>query len=615
MITSTCLHIEESNFSRQALKLLLASESVKSKVEVLKVIINLSDLGREFVSVDDVLQHTSLSKSSVSSVFTYLSKHHWFLSTKAKERTEAHSATKLIYFKPLSERESLEPSTKTPRVQRVEAIDRSIPHEPLEYSDIDSSQIALPYTHTFSSLTAPGRETVYEMHSVNRTHTGEAYVNKVTSAVGVVNDYAHRVRQILLQLSYYQITQNIQWHSDNPNVNPRFMIRMIDIIKAGQFSNGERKHISEAIDQNRQSIYTIRNNPLVADDKVLTDQFSFLTFVQGISAKEGGLEDSQHPYIAVTLEWDAAVIGYLKKNSIHFIQSKEIATLPSLFNRLYQKLRVAYFSKRNALYADIFSELFHNEALTLHRLVEITWENVHESTYHRTLVKNLLGELKLKAIEALYQQRETVGRMDIVEIDLHGFIIVFKIANFQNTRSSSNLSSLVHISVDEKKVIEATGAQYNFSAKNLPTKKNELRDLFIEEPQRYRHVMPDRIKKLDNLFNFKNARSDYYLKFTVQAIGQEYLITRYHDQTELEMLYSSIATMLSIPHSDIHLYFDAKVRRLKLYNHLQIHEFQEALQITGLHKTELLNILINNLRAIPRMKKEQWNNIGEFVQE
>ncbi|MEZ8733698.1 hypothetical protein [Vibrio sp. 10N.239.312.D08] len=610
MIKSTCLHFEDTKLCEQAISYLLKSETQSSRIEVLSITLKLHHLGSEFVAVDDVLKQTRLARSTVAAVFSYLSQHQWFDTEEANKRVAAGARTKLIFLKPLSEIELTEEtdSVANPaRFIRVETLDRHIPHPQITFNDLDDAQIALPYTHTFSTLTAPGRERVYEMRAVRHTHGGEAYVNKVTSAVGVVNDYAQRVRQILLQLSYHQITQNLQYHCDNPAVNPRFMIRMIDIIKSGNFSTNERTAISEAIDQNRQSIYTIRENPFLEDDKVITDQFSFLTHLKGISAKEGGLEESQHPYIAVSIEWDAAITGYLKANKLHFIQNKHASTLPPLFSRLYQTLRVIYFSNSNA---DLRSSLFYNEKLNILELTKIVWENVHETGYHKTIVKDLIGELKLKSLNRI--NHETFESVDIIEIDLFGFAITFCIPRFHNPRGSANLTSLVHITVDEKRAIEVSGAKYNPGVNNLPTRKNPNRSILMEEPQVYRHVLPEHIRKLDSLFSFKNARSSYYLKFVVKDVGQEYLITRYHDPMELEVLYESIAVILGSSASDVNLFLDAKVRRLKLYNHLQTHEFQEALEISGLHKTDLLNLLINNLRSIPKMKSAKWTNLSEY---
>ncbi|MDV7105127.1 hypothetical protein R3X26_12010 [Vibrio sp. TH_r3] len=616
MINSTCILVDSLALS--ALQSLLETEKSKSKITVYNTIIMLNKTEKyTYISVNDVISICDLGRSSVAATFTYLSRLESTESCRAIERTEATPRAKLIYFiKDLEDTKQKENeliSKKSPSGKnlRVESFNNHIPHPIIEDGDLPSTRAALPYTNRFSNLTSPGNTIKNELTSIEYTDNGEAYTNKARSPIGLINDFDLKVLEHLFTLSHFQILSDINHYSEHSQSSVRFMIRMIDILKLGKYGQDARVEISESIDRILHTIYSFKNNDFLGHiDAVTTEHFSFLTYVKGISAKQGSIDESQHPYMAVSVKWDSEIVSYMTKYKKHFVIGEKASIISPLLNRVYLKLRLLYFSKNNDFNQKFKNLVFKNPELTLIELVRYVWSNADENEF-KVLVKDLIGELKLKNNQQNLNFFNLNNGSIQVRLDLLGFVIVFEIPHYNNTRSKGNFFSKVYIVGDTKHIIEDSGAVFNPNSNNQPIQKNALAELFNDKPVKHRVVLPNHVKEIENSIQFKNSRSSYYLKFYIHGIGQEFTITQYHSVFELQNMYENIAKLIGKNVDSVSLFFDSKKSKLKFFNHLTIDEFNEALEVTGLPKHTLLDMLANNLRSIKQMKDTGWSTVGK----
>ncbi|OEE37270.1 hypothetical protein A1QO_03980 [Vibrio genomosp. F10 str. ZF-129] len=609
MIKSTCIEIDKSAIF--GLKLLSERAEKRSHKQVYELILKLhTATNKTFISVEDIVEESKLAKSTISSAFTFLSKHSWTISCQATERTEAKARTKLIYFLPLEdidESKQPAPSSNVVAKRRVESLGIAPNIDPLTNKDLESSRAILPYNQRFANLVSPGQSIKNEVTSIEYTNEGEAYTNRANSTIGIMNDFDCTVRDHLFTLTQIQLLKKTDEFIGKPPEGFRFTIRMIDILTIGDFHDSERVKLSESIDRIRHSIFSVHNVPNDQLNTVVTEKFSFLTYLKGISARITTIDESGHPYIAIAIAWDKQIIDYLTKSQWHHTISKKTSSLTPLFNRIYLRLRIVYFSKDSSFNDKLRLALFNNPNLTLIELVQNCWANSSRKE-HVEITRDVLKELSLSKTKKLIKLQTEENNQTLIELDLLGFKINMVIPDFSVKRAAANQHSEIYITANQKNIIEDAGAKFNAKRNNKPQLKNSIAPLFIEE-RNTRLALPDHVMEIENKITLINSRSDYYIKFEIKSIGQEMIITRYHDYEEQMNIYNTIASATNCDYDSVNLYFDSKMTKIKPFKNLSVEEFNEALLITQLPKLKLINLLSDNLRSITKFKNSNWSNI------
>lgn len=477
MIKSTCIKVDDT--ADKAISLLIDETTKKSAKTVLKLIRTLSKLDDgQFVSVDSVEDNCSFARSTISGVFTWLGKHNWTYTDQASNHTEARQNTKIILFKALEDLDNLPVTPMTSRIvaetskkKRIEQFDKNIPHEVLNDEDLPSTRTILPYTQRFANLTSPGMSILHEIESIEYTSNGEPYTNSATSSIGIMNDYDFKTLEHLFSLTHYQVLCDVNRYTQSEISNIRFTIRMVDILRIGRYHDDSesRKAISESIDRIRHSIFTLKQNDYIGTIEAVTNnKFSFLTRLKGISARAGSIDESIHPYMCVSISWDATIINYLLVVGKHFVIGEKTSFLAPHLNRIYHRLRSVYFAKDNDFTLPDKKVLFDNPELDLLTLTENVWSvnSRKDVVDHRTLVKDIIGELKLNKTSKITTHTDISEDSSIIKIDLLGFEITFDIPRYHRISAQSNRWTKVHISADRRHVIEESGATFNVQRNN-----------------------------------------------------------------------------------------------------------------------------------------------------
>lgn len=620
MIKSTCVHFVNSADS--VLKIL--SEQISkptARKKVLDIIRKLHVVYEsEFISIDDVMENCSLGRSTVSNVFTWLVKHKWVIVGLACDKTYAHKSVKLISFKAIEDLTDLLSTDVgvpiiTEQCYRIASIDGHIPHDVLTPEMLPERRAVLPYNKRFSNLTSPGREIINKIECIEYSPTGEAYTNSAESTIGVVNDYDFKVLENLFALTHLQIISNPNLFVQDSQSDLRFTIRMVDILKIGDYHDDERREISASIDRIRHSIFTFKQNDYLGHiEMVQSERFSFLSHMVGVSAKMGSIDDSVHPYIAIAIGWDSAIVKYLTTGDRHFVIGSRTSLLTPLLNRVYLYLRNVHFAKTSDFTIGSKFTIFENDNLDLITLVQLVWgvKSRNFEVDYRAIVKDLIGELKLKKIGKITREKNINDKSAYIVIDLLGFEIAFDIQDYQCTRYASNCYSKVYIKANMKVILESSGVKYSGNRSTLPAVKNELANLFATGKSK-RIILPDHIKEIEKDICIINSRSQYYIKFEVFSLGQEFTISNYHTLDEIYSIFEVVATATKQSFDSVSLFFESKRSKLKPLRNLTMDEFKYGMGKTGLSKIAFIDFIFDNIRSIDKLKGQDWASWRDYL--
>ena len=628
MINSICIKNSDSaQFALQQLK--AESSCLKSRSVVFDTILKLFNLSYEYVQLNDLLNHVDYKQSTVANAFTFLTKLEYSLVEKTTVDSDSFKKNvKIIDFKKISDidfnkdHSDLPVSSSSSKKVSSFKEDDLIPHPKLTDEFHRNSKLApvLPYPKKISNLISCGNSVVQKLTSREFTETGEPYTNVAQSpeGIGIMNDDDWFYLDKLIDLTDLQISLRVN-KGENVKVSSdiTFYFRMVDILYiAGKTDNGtNRLEISKSIQRIRHSTYDLKNEDFTSalSDKygtVTSSAFSFINDLRGRSFKGETIDESTLPYNLIEVKWCSEICNYFSKKSHRFIASLEKNLMPPMFFKLYLELRVLFFSPGKRHLKD---KVFNNNDLTLSELVNIIWtQSANDKSSTEEVVLLFLKKFSERGLTPFIKRKDSFvnSKQVFFELDLMGFKFEITIENFKYKSRAINLQSKVYILPDEKEIIRRSGARYNKGRNNVPVQQNPylglLADNSTEEPLRI--VFMDVAKA----FKFESKRSEYYIKINLPEIGTV-ILTKYHDEKELNHLYTVLSASGNVAFSDVQAFFTAKIGKLKYIKNLSYDDVTQAVSVTGLSKKVVLEGLIGNMRSVSRLKREGWSGLSEML--
>lgn len=625
------------NSSEGQVGLLGFLKAIKSFSENLR-----GDSGREYFEIDDFANTYEKGRTSIYRYLRSLSKQPKFVKVTAANNWFEVSDQRLKCYEFLNYSDSTEVTAVSDNpICGREA--QNFLNDTLEYNGVDHTKNAPKHPNPITLESIYGTD--FELKASNCTlspaniiterregsfyQDGERQWARATSYYGVFNeedeDVLRRIQDITIDyLDFKRQKGEIDEYTDLSKVlipiwvediaDRQGLSRGPSVLKAINHSIIRAYHTTKSYSHIERSY---DDSKIYAESQLrLIDKFHIIHANKPKPKKplDGAckLEDRiDHDYSKVfklcVLTWHASFYHRLHSISAYGIAHQDLAKLPLMIRRFYEKVRQDYFSNKHQLINDDgFGEgnLFDTvkcywtqlsddqEAFKLsHEMVKALRQIIAPKGSCKTLYNNIL--LSNEVVDENPNHR-------VIELDVFGVTMRFEIHNMNGYRDTQRSRDFVSFQIFGKELVEEAGAKYRDGRNNKPMTKNA----FYQSPSTSRH-MPNTLKDIEHAAE-NIIMNKYFMIYEVS--GKSWMISPYMSNMEIQIICKKISIATEISELDVGAYITLRLEKLLVLLHLKSEQIEVLSQEFKVEHRYVVEFIIRRIAFIT----EDFNKTREM---
>lgn len=636
-LDSTLIFIDNNGL--KTIKFLSKSAKNTNSKKILDTLHNLGEISDDqYVSFNELLESLEFGKIAIRNRINELKKAEAVTICSGRSIFGKASPPRLevLTVKPLSEIKVIDKTNsikstagrKAAKIIHKNLSDQNV-YVPASYRDsgISTQSYQYPLSNEINQIVAAGTSITKRKERLIQTNEG-VHLNFAESIYGVINDFDIQVINILFKITiaYLESLPDHLQQSVNPTVRIPVWIEDILELKGLPDTTVYREKVSDSLLRIETTFYKIYKGKVSTgeyNDSDVNQLFRFLSdliVLSKQSEKQNSISTeknsdfssiqndwgSDYPFTCVLLRWNADFYDYIINKKAFFSLNHLSHKIPPTLYALYSALRIEFFSQNSVFFIDDQK----NAHCDLLGLCEFVWPI------------ETLPDLKKLATQVIIDSKRTLNkfpsmisiemnldlRLSELKLELFGITIVMLIPRLDQPRLASNLQSKVIISINEKELIEDTGAKYRVNGSNSPTlpspiyghigvsKKNESK----------RRVLPSISKQVgQHLNNFKIGK----YKISFELAGQSFDLSKYNSHDERVQIYGIVSTVISIEVSAVELFFSHALRNVLMIQDLSFGQLDEISRNLNTTKNRVLDYLIPRIRFLTRILSEDFHEL------